>query len=242
MPSATRDGARIDQANLTGIVGLGASAGGLDPLGQFLANVPANTGLAFVVVQHLDPTHKAMLTELLQRTTVLQVREATSAMRIEPNVVYVIPPNSELTVAGNVLHVTQPTQPRGLRLPIDVLFSSLARDQGELAIGAVFSGMGADGSLGLQAIKSQGGLALVQQPESAQFDSMPGARSTPGRAISSRRPATLRSTSCGSWQLEPASRRRARRSLPAGHSRSASFSSCCASAPSTTSPSTSPAR
>jgi len=155
------------------VVGLGASAGGLAALEQFLANVPLTSGLAYVVVQHLDPTHKAMLTELLQRATAIPVREATASMRVESNVVYVIPPNTELTVVGGRLHLAEPAQPRGLRLPIDVLFCSLARDQGERAIGVVLSGMGADGTLGLQAIKGQGGLTLAQEPASAQFDSMP---------------------------------------------------------------------
>src|SRR3984957_9216374 len=158
---------------MTRIVGLGASAGGLEALGQFIANLPASSGLAYVVVQHLDPTHKAMLTELLQGVTVMPVREATAAMRVEPDVVYVIPPSTELTVAGGRLHLAEPAQPRGRRLPIDVLFCSLARDQGERAIGVVLSGMGSDGTIGLQAIKGQGGLTLAQDPASAQFDSMP---------------------------------------------------------------------
>jgi two-component system CheB/CheR fusion protein len=132
-----------------------------------------SSGLAYVVVQHLDPTHEAMLTELLQRVTAIRVREAKTAMRVESDVIYVIPPNTELTVVGGHLHLSDPTQPRGLRLPIDVLFCSLARDQGERAIGVVLSGMGSDGTLGLQAIKNQGGLALAQDPASAQFDSMP---------------------------------------------------------------------
>ena len=154
-------------------VGLGASAGGLVVLEQFLAQASPMSGLAYVVVQHLDPTHKAMLVELLQRSTTMKVIETTDAMRLEPNTVYVIPPNKELTVAGGLLHLAEPSQPRGIRLPIDVLFSSLARDQGEQSIGVILSGMGADGTLGLQAIKSQGGLTLAQLPESAQFDSMP---------------------------------------------------------------------
>ncbi|HEX5685812.1 MAG TPA: chemotaxis protein CheB [Ideonella sp.] len=158
----------------TRVVGLGASAGGLEPLEQFLAHVPANSGLAYIVVQHMDPTHKAMLGELLQRSTAMPVREATQSERVEPDCVYVIPPNAELTVAGGLLHLSEPKQPRGMRLPIDVLFASLARDQGERAIAVVLSGMGSDGLLGLQAIKTQGGLTLAQQPESAQFDSMPG--------------------------------------------------------------------
>jgi len=162
-----------DDPGTTQIVGLGASAGGLEALEQFLANVPAGSGLAYIVVQHLDPTHKAMLVELLQRATVMPVRGATESMRVEPDVVYVIPPNSELSVVRGLLHLAQPSQPRGLRLPIDVLFCSLAREQGERAIGVVLSGMGSDGTVGLQAIKAQGGLTLAQQPESAQFDSMP---------------------------------------------------------------------
>jgi len=158
---------------LTRVVGLGASAGGLEALQQFIANVPAASGLAYIVVQHLDPTHKAMLTELLQRATAMPVHEATGSMRVEPDVVYVIPPSTELTLVGGRLHLTEPAQPRGRRLPIDVLFSSLARDQGESAIGVVLSGMGSDGTVGLQAIKGAGGLTFAQEPASAQFDSMP---------------------------------------------------------------------
>jgi len=164
---------RPHAASLTRIVGLGASAGGLDALEQFLAHVPARSGLAYVIVQHLDPTHKALLVELLQRSTPMPVLEATQSMHVEPDSVYVIPPNSELTVVGGFLHLAPPGRPRGMRLPIDVLYSSLARDQGERAIGVVLSGMGSDGTQGLRAIKAQGGLTLVQTPESAQFDSMP---------------------------------------------------------------------
>jgi two-component system CheB/CheR fusion protein len=157
----------------TRIVGLGASAGGLEALEQFLGQVPPDSGLAYLVVQHLDPTHKAMLVELLQRVCVIPVHEATNGAWVVPDVVYVIAPNSELTVSGGRLQMQPPGEPRGLRLPIDVLFSSLAREQGELAIGVVMSGMGSDGTHGLQAIQGQGGLTLAQQPESAQFDSMP---------------------------------------------------------------------
>jgi two-component system CheB/CheR fusion protein len=155
------------------IVGLGASAGGLEPLQQFLAGVPAGSGLSYVVVQHMDPKHKALLAELLQRATSMPVREAVNAQRIEPDAVYVIPPNSELTVQGGALHLALPLQPRGQRLPIDVFFSSLARELGPRAVGVVLSGMGSDGTQGLEAISSQGGLTLAQQPDSAQFDSMP---------------------------------------------------------------------
>ena len=167
-PSTTR-------AGTTGVrvVGIGASAGGLDALEQFLGHVPPTSGLACIVVQHLDPTQKAMLAQLLQRSTPMRVVEATEGMRIEPGCVYVIPPNSALTVAGGALHLAAPEQPRGLRLPVDVLFESLARELQEQAIGVVLSGMGSDGTAGLRAIKAKSGLTLAQDPDSAQFDSMP---------------------------------------------------------------------
>ena len=155
------------------IVGVGASAGGLEALEKFLAQVPAASGLAYVVVQHLDPTQKAVLAQLLQRVTRLTVHEAADQMRVQADHVYVIAPNTELSVANGLLHLHLPTEPRGLRLPINVLFASLARDQGSLAIGVVLSGMGSDGTQGLQALKAVGGLCVVQQPTSAQFDAMP---------------------------------------------------------------------
>ncbi|WP_290634391.1 chemotaxis protein CheB [Aquisalimonas sp.] len=157
----------------TRIVGLGASAGGLAALEAFLRQTPPNTGMAYVVVQHLDPTQRALLPDLLQRATSMPVYQATQGMAIAPDHVYVIPPNTELRVVGDTLHLATPSEPRGLRLPVDVLFSSLASARGERAIGVVLSGMGADGTLGLQAIKAVGGLTAVQSPESAQFDAMP---------------------------------------------------------------------
>lgn len=155
------------------ILGIGASAGGLEPLEQFIARIPPDSHMAYVVVQHLDPTHKALLPQILQGVTPMSVREAGQGMPIEPDCVYVIPPNTELSVAGDVLNLAKPMEPRGLRLPINVLFSSLASARGEQAIGVVLSGMGADGTLGLQAIKAVGGLTAAQQPDTAQFDAMP---------------------------------------------------------------------
>jgi two-component system CheB/CheR fusion protein len=155
------------------VVGIGASAGGLAALEDFLGNVAERSGLAYIVVQHLDPTHKALLAELLQRTTSMRVREATRNQRVEPDCVYVIPPNTELSIDKGVLKLRPPAEPRGLRLPINALFSSLASDLGERAIGVVLSGMGSDGTIGLQAIKAAGGLTVAQQPETAQFDMMP---------------------------------------------------------------------
>ena len=157
----------------TRIVGIGASAGGLTALEQFLEHVPPRSGLAYIVVQHLDPTHKARLVELLQRVAAIPVREAEHGMTILPDRAYVIPPNTELSVSGGILSLEKPTEPRGQRLPINVLFSSLARDQGDLAIAVVLSGMGSDGMLGLQAVGAVGGLSAAQEPASAQFDSMP---------------------------------------------------------------------
>ncbi len=175
----------------TRIVGIGASAGGLDALEQFFRRVPPKSGLAYVVVQHLDPTQKALLAELLQRVTAMPVREAKTQMRVEPNCVYVIPPNTELSVVNDVLNLEHPAQPRGMRLPVNVLFSSLASARGERAIAVVLSGMGSDGTLGLQAIKAVGGLTLVQQPDTAQFDAMPQSAIAAGCADMVAPPAEL---------------------------------------------------
>lgn len=155
------------------IVGLGASAGGLHALEAFLGHVRPDGGLAYVVVQHLDPTQKALLPELLQRVTTMPVHEAEQGMVVAHDTVYVIPPNTELSLVAGTLQLARPIEPRGMRLPINVFFSSLARTLGGRAIAVILSGMGADGTLGMQAVKAVGGLTLVQQPESAQFDAMP---------------------------------------------------------------------
>lgn len=141
----------------TRIVGLGASAGGLAALEQFLAQVSPDSGLAYVVVQHLDPTEKSRLVELLQRVTSLPVREAVDSAWVEPNGVYVVPPDRELRLNAGVLSSEEPVERRGLRLPVNVLFSSLARDQRDRAIVVVLSGMGSDGTLDLASIKALGG-------------------------------------------------------------------------------------
>ena len=155
------------------IVGIGASAGGLEALEQFLKGVPAASGLAFVVVQHLDPTHKGIMVELLQRTTPLPVRQITERMTVKPDHVYVIPPNRDLSILHGVLHLLEPAAPRGLRLPIDFFLRSLAADRQDRSIGVILSGMGSDGTLGLRAIKERAGAVFVQSPASAKFDGMP---------------------------------------------------------------------
>ncbi len=154
-------------------IGIGASAGGLEALELFLRNVPEKSGMAFVIVQHLDPTRKGFLVDLLKRTTtmpVLQVEEETS---VQPDYVYLIPPNKDMSLLHGVLHLFEPTAPRGLRLPIDFLFRSLADDRQQRAIGVILSGMGTDGTLGLKAIKEKGGEVFVQDPAQAKFSGMP---------------------------------------------------------------------
>jgi two-component system CheB/CheR fusion protein len=155
------------------IVGVGASAGGLEALEQFLRPLPAQCGMAFVIVQHLDPTHKGMMAELLQRATTMKVTQVKDRQKVEPNHVYVIPPNKDMSILRGVLHLLEPAVPRGLRLPIDFFFRSLAEDQKERSIGVILSGMGSDGTLGMRAIKAQAGVGFVQAPASAKFDAMP---------------------------------------------------------------------
>ncbi|WP_406871016.1 chemotaxis protein CheB [Thioclava sp. 'Guangxiensis'] len=155
------------------VVGIGASAGGLEAIREMLAQASPDANLAYVVIQHLDPNHESLLAELLGRQTSLQVTQATDGVTIERGRVYIIPPGHGLTVHNRVLHLTDFAQPRGLRRPIDDFFESLARDQGRYASCVILSGTGADGSAGLRAIKEFGGLCIAQDPESAKYDGMP---------------------------------------------------------------------
>ena len=155
------------------IVGIGASAGGLEALEQFFSNMPNDNGMAFVVIQHLDPTHVGIMPELLQRITPMKVMQASDRLKVKPNCVYVIPPNKSMSLLNDALYLFDPVESRGLRLPIDIFFRSLADDRREKSIGIILSGMGSDGSLGLKAIKANEGIVLVQDPLSAKFDSMP---------------------------------------------------------------------
>jgi len=155
------------------IVGIGASAGGLEALEQFMTNVPENSGMAFVVIQHLDPTYKGMLPELLQRITEMQVLQVKDRMTVKPDHVYVIPPNKSMSILKGVLHLFEPMESRGLRLPVDFFLRSLADDRNDQSIGIILSGMGSDGSIGLRAIKEKDGIVMVQDPATAKYDSMP---------------------------------------------------------------------
>jgi two-component system CheB/CheR fusion protein len=155
------------------VIGIGASAGGLEALELFLSAVPQNSGLAYVVVQHLDPTQKGVMAELLQRLTRMPVAQVKDRMQVQPDHVYVIPPNKNISIIHGKLHLFAPVEVRGLRLPIDFFFRSLAEDQREFGIGVILSGMGSDGMLGLRAIKEKGGAGFAQDPATAKFDSMP---------------------------------------------------------------------
>jgi two-component system CheB/CheR fusion protein len=155
------------------IVGIGASAGGLEALELFFGNMPDNSGIAFVVIQHLDPNHVGIMPELLQSITPMKVLQASDQLKVKPNYVYVIPPNKSLSILNGLLQLFDPVESRGLRLPVDIFLRSLAEDKQEKSIGIILSGMGSDGSKGIKAIKENNGVVLVQDPESAKFDSMP---------------------------------------------------------------------
>ena len=172
-PKRVAVSAASDAPASVAVVGIGASAGGLEALEQFLARFPTPSGLAIVIVTHLDPTRKGIMPELLQRVTAMEVLQVKDRARVRADCVYVIPPDKDLSLLHGTLHLVPPAAPRGLRLPIDSFFRSLAQDQQERSIGVVLSGMGSDGTLGLRAIKEKAGVALVQAPASAKYDSMP---------------------------------------------------------------------
>src|SRR5687767_2150849 len=155
------------------IVGIGASAGGLDAVTELLGALPAATGMAYIVVQHLDPTHESLLSELLTRKTAVPVSVAVHGELVRPNRVYVIPPNATLTVVdGHITLKQRPSAPER-SLPVDILFKSLAVGYAENAIGVVLSGADSDGSLGVREIKHAGGFTFAQSPKSARFPNMP---------------------------------------------------------------------
>ena len=155
------------------LVGIGASAGGLNALEQFFDNMPSDTGMAFIVIQHLSPDFKSLMDDLLSRHTTMAIHRVADGIRIEPNSIYLSPPRHQMTLAGGCLQLTEKPINQHLELPIDVFFKSLSQGAGQLAVAVVLSGTGSDGSRGIQAIHSAGGMVMVQSPESAQFDGMP---------------------------------------------------------------------
>jgi len=155
------------------IVGIDASAGGLEAFELFFKGVPPDSGMVFILVSHLDPSHASMLAEILQRVTTIKVIEAGNQMAVEPDHVYIIPPNREMTIFHDTLQLSVPGQARGMRMPIDTFLRSLAEDVEEKALAVILSGSGTDGTLGLRAVLGAGGVSFVQDPTTAKYDGMP---------------------------------------------------------------------
>jgi two-component system CheB/CheR fusion protein len=174
------------------VVGIGASAGGLEAFTQLLSSLPANTGMAFVLIQHLDPQHDSLLTQALGRATKMPVVQISDGMPVEPDHVYVIPPNADAAILhGALTLLPRSTDPRRPHLPVDVFFRALAADLGNQAIGIVLSGTASDGTAGLKAIKAENGIALVQDPASAKFAGMPQSAIDAGVVDATLTPAAL---------------------------------------------------
>ena len=172
-PDAVGDEGSSVRPSSPTIVGVGASAGGLEAFSRLIGDLPANTGLAYVLVQHLDPRHESMLAELLGRTTAVPVTQATDGLKIEADHAYVIPPNATMTVADGHLRLVQRAPTGGPHLSIDAFLCSLAEVRGPGAIGVILSGAGSDGSRGIEAIKLEGGITMAQDPATARYASMP---------------------------------------------------------------------
>lgn len=164
------------------VVGIGASAGGLDALERFFGSMNENTGMAFIVVSHLDPNHISIMPELIQKSTKMKLFQAEDGMVVEPNHVYVAPANRDLGILHGVIQLIEPLEAHGFRLPIDFFFKSLSADLGEKAICIILSGMASDGTAGLKAVKSELGMVMVQDPKSAKFDGMPSSAVKTGLA------------------------------------------------------------
>ncbi|MHB1483902.1 MAG: chemotaxis protein CheB [Saccharofermentanales bacterium] len=175
------------------IVGIGASAGGLAAFEAFFSGMPsdADTGMAFILVQHLAPDHKSILDDLIQRHTRMKVFEVENGMKVMPDCTYIIPPDFDMAFSAGTLKLTKPAAPRGQRLPIDFLFCSLARELHERAISIVLSGTGSDGTLGVRCVKGEGGMVMVQDPSSAEYDGMPGSVIATGLADYELMPAEM---------------------------------------------------
>jgi two-component system CheB/CheR fusion protein len=170
------------------LVGIGASAGGLEAVTQLLSKLPPATPMAFVLVQHLDPTHKSALTTLLSRVTTMTVVEAKTGLAVEPSHLYVIPPNKKMGVSRGTLRLLPRGRAGDVHAPVDYFFRSLAKDQGAQSVGIVLSGTGTDGTLGLEEIKAAGGITFVQSGASAKYDGMP---------------ASARASGCADYVLPP---------------------------------------
>ena len=171
--SNSHDGVPSKNGRNFHIVGIGASAGGLEALEQFFKNMPPDSGMAFVIVQHLDPTRKSSMPEILSRFTMMPVYLAAEGMKVEADSIYLIPPDRYMGIKKGSLYLEEVADARGMRLPVDFFLRSLAKEKGADAIGIILSGTGSDGTLGLKAIKAESGTVFVQTPESAKYDGMP---------------------------------------------------------------------
>lgn len=172
--NSEKDVENLDQLEPRGFcVGIGASAGGLEALEQFFKNMPHDTGLSFVVVQHLSPDYKSLMVELLSKHTQMTVYRAEDGMNILPNCIYLIPPKKNMTVFHGNLFLTEQDHHHVINLPIDIFLRSLAEDYADKSIGIILSGTGSDGTLGIRAIKGIGGMVMAQDDSSAKFDGMP---------------------------------------------------------------------
>ena len=155
------------------VVGIGASAGGLEAIQDFFSKMPPNSDVAFVVIQHLSPDHKSMMNELLAKHTRMEILIATEGLPVKPNHIYLIPPGKNLTIFHKKLFLTKIDKKESINLPIDIFFRSLAKDLGKDSVGIILSGTGSDGTLGIRAIKAASGMVMVQDDRSAKFDGMP---------------------------------------------------------------------
>jgi len=155
------------------VAAIGASAGGIEAFTELLRHLPVDTGMAFVLIQHLDPKHHSILTELVAKETPMRVSEVTNGLSVEPNHVYVIPPNSMMSISDHTLQLTPRPETQGVNMPIDYFMRSLAEEQGDRAIGVILSGSGTDGTLGIAEIQAAGGVTFVQDETSAKYDGMP---------------------------------------------------------------------
>ncbi|MEW4561471.1 chemotaxis protein CheB [Bremerella sp. JC770] len=173
------------------VVGIGASAGGLESLELFFDHMPTDSGMAFVVVQHLSPDFESLMDQLLARHTKIQIHRVEDGIRVRPNAIYLLQPKHDITIESGILRLTQHVRDAGIRLPIDVFFRSLAKDLGKYAIGVVLSGTGTDGSRGIRDIHDRGGLVVIQDSESAGFDGMPRASVATGIADVVCRPQSM---------------------------------------------------
>ncbi|MCF8351984.1 MAG: chemotaxis protein CheB, partial [Bacteroidales bacterium] len=180
MKSESTQIAKTKSNNQIRVVGIGASAGGLEALQEFFKNVSEKSGLAYVVIQHLSPDYKSMMDELLARHTNMPIIVIEDGMRVEVNTVYLIPPRMNLRIFEDQLFLTKQDPKKGLNLPIDIFFRSLAEDKGKDAIGIVLSGTGSDGTMGCRAIKEVSGMLMVQDERTAKFNGMPASAISTG--------------------------------------------------------------